>query len=79
VELTLLVGAYAQSYFLNGSADVTANVRAWRAQLPEKLALPHPSPRNIAWFKTNPWFERDVLPALRWRVRKVLGERARSD
>ncbi len=71
VELTLLVGAYAQSYFLNGSADVTANVRAWREHLPKLLPLPHPSPRNIAWFKTNPWFEREVLPALRRRVRAL--------
>lgn len=71
VELTLLIGRYAQAYFLNGSAEVTANVRAWREQLPTKLALPHPSPRNIAWFKANPWFEREVLPTLRRRVKSL--------
>ncbi|MGV3620266.1 MAG: uracil-DNA glycosylase family protein [Archangium sp.] len=70
IELTLLVGRYAQSYFL-GSTDVTATVRAWRDHLP-KLPLPHPSPRNIAWFKQNPWFEEDVLPTLRRRVKKLL-------
>lgn len=71
VELTLLIGRYAQSYFLE-SDDVTANVRAWKTQLPTRLALPHPSPRNVAWFKANPWFERDVLPTLRRRVKAVL-------
>ncbi len=64
VELTLLIGRYAQAYFL-GSDDVTNNVRAWRELLPSRLALPHPSPRNIAWFKANPWFETDVVPRLR--------------
>lgn len=70
VELTLLIGRYAQSYFL-GSTDVTANVRQWRERLP-LLPLPHPSPRNIAWFKQNPWFEHDVLPTLRRHVRAAL-------
>jgi len=40
---------------------------------PQVMPLPHPSPRNIAWFKRNPWFEADMLPTLRERVAQALG------
>ena len=70
VELTLLIGQYAQAYFLGGGrkATLTDTVRAWRAFAPALLPLPHPSPRNVGWFKANPWFEAEVLPALRERI-----------
>lgn len=73
VQLTLPIGQYAQGYCLGArrKATLTDTVRAWRDYMPEHLPLPHPSPRNIGWFKTNPWFERDVLPALRERVREL--------
>jgi len=74
VGLTLLIGQYAQAYFLGPRRrdSLTATMRAWRSYLPEHLPLPHPSPRNVAWFKANPWFEGEVLPTLRERVRAVL-------
>jgi uracil-DNA glycosylase len=74
IELTLLIGQYAQAYFLGERRrpTLTGTVHAWREYLPRYLPLPHPSPRNIAWFKANPWFEADVLPTLRERVRAVL-------
>lgn len=70
VRLTLLIGSYAQAYYLGKRARKTlgATVQAWQEYLPEFIPLPHPSPRNQRWFKLNPWFERDVLPALRQRV-----------
>ena len=70
VELTLLIGQYAQAHFLGRrrKGSLTATMRAWREYLPTHLPLPHPSPRNVAWFKANPWFEGEVLPTLRERV-----------
>ena len=74
VGLTLLIGQYAQAYFLGArrKATLTDTVRAWREYAPDVVPLPHPSPRNVAWFKANPWFEGEVLPALRASVARVL-------
>lgn len=70
IELTLLIGQYAQAYYLGArrKANLTETVRAWREYLPEFLPLPHPSPRNRLWLKRNPWFEEEVVPELRRRV-----------
>lgn len=70
LRLTLLIGSYAQAYYLGKRAknSLAETVRAWREYLPEFFPLPHPSPRNLRWFRTHPWFEREVLPELRRRV-----------
>ena len=81
VQLTLLVGQYAQAYVLGARRKPTLGetVRAWRDYLPAHLPLPHPSPRNVGWFKANPWFEAEVLPVLRKRVHALLvAPRARA-
>jgi len=74
IRLTLLVGQYAQRFYLGDrrGPDVTSTVRAWRSYLPEFLPLPHPSFRNLAWLRRNPWFEDEVLPALRRMVAELL-------
>lgn len=73
VRLTLLVGSYAQRFYLNDrKRSLTETVAAWREYLPEFLPLPHPSWRNTAWLKRNPWFERELLPVLRERVAELL-------
>ena len=74
IRLTLLFGRYAHAYFLGGrrQPSLTATVRAWREYLPHYLPMPHPSPRNVAWFKANPWFADEVLPTLRERVHGLL-------
>ena len=73
IELTLVIGQYALAYHLpNAGKSVTESVRAWRQQWPHTLPLPHPSPRNNLWLRRNPWFEEEVLPALRTRVAEVL-------
>ena len=74
VELTLLVGSYAQAHYLaeRCAATMTETVQAWRNHAPRFIPLPHPSWRNTAWLKRNPWFEAELLPVLRERVRMLL-------
>ncbi len=72
VRLKLVIGGYAQKYHLGVKSGVTETVRAWRDHLPKLLPLPHPSWRNTAWLKKNPWFEADLLPVLRARVQEVM-------
>jgi uracil-DNA glycosylase len=75
IRLTLLVGSYAQAYYLKGKRKkgVGETVRAFRDYLPEFFVLPHPSWRNKAWLAKNPWFADEVIPALRRRVRRCIG------
>jgi uracil-DNA glycosylase len=74
VELTLLIGQYAQRHFLGKTArgSVTETVEAFADYGPRVVPLPHPSPRNTGWFKHHPWFETEVLPVLRERVQHAL-------
>jgi uracil-DNA glycosylase len=74
MPLILLVGSYAQAWHLGEAAksNMTETVRAWRAFAPRHIPLPHPSWRNNGWLKKNPWFERELLPTLRKRVRASL-------
>lgn len=73
LKLTLVIGQYALAYHLPGhSTSVTEAVLAWREHWPDVVPLPHPSPRNNIWLKKNPWFERELLPALRARVAEVI-------
>ena len=74
IELTLLVGSYAQRYYLaeRRRQTLTQTVCAFRDYLPAFFPLPHPSWRNKAWLKANPWFATDVIPALRRRVKPLI-------
>lgn len=74
VELTLVIGRYAIDWHLPGysSSTVTAAVKSWSELWPKQLILPHPSPRNNRWLTTNPWFEDEVIPALRKRVDQLI-------
>ena len=74
VRLTLLVGQYAQAHYLGAARKptLTETVHAFRAYLPENFPLPHPSWRNKGWARRNPWFEAEVIPALRRAVRTAL-------
>ena len=76
IQLTLLIGQYAQSYYLHEkvSGKVTDRVHRFKDYLPDYYPLVHPSPRNQIWMKKNPWFEADVLPDLKERIQKILGE-----
>jgi uracil-DNA glycosylase len=70
IGLTLLVGSYAQMFYLKEckKRTLTETVRSYRDYLPGFFPLPHPSWRNRLWLKNNPWFESEVIPALRRRV-----------
>ncbi len=73
--VTFLVGGYAQKWHLGAGAvrgGVTATVARWRDHAPLTFPLPHPSWRNTAWLKRNPWFEAELLPEARTRLREVL-------
>jgi uracil-DNA glycosylase len=74
IETIILVGSYAQKYYLNKRCDksLTETVRNFQNYLPEYFPLVHPSPLNLGWLKQNPWFENDVLPALKEIVGKNL-------
>lgn len=71
VRVTLLVGSYAQAHYLK-TKNLTDAVRDFASYGPAFFPLPHPSWRSGVWMKRNPWFEKDVLPALRKSVRKAL-------
>ena len=75
LRLTLLVGRYAHGRYIAGGRrrSLTETVRAWRDQAPAVVPLPHPSWRTTAWQRKHPWFDAELLPDLRQRVREALG------
>jgi len=73
LDFTMVLGQYAQAYHFEGKrSSVTALVAAWRDHWPALIALPHPSPRNNLWLRRNPWFDKELLPALQKRVEEIL-------
>ncbi|MGH1471354.1 MAG: uracil-DNA glycosylase family protein [Cellvibrionaceae bacterium] len=73
IEFTLFVGNYAQSYYLRDEhKNLTERVKCWEKYFPEKMPLPHPSPRNRFWLKKYSWFEREVVGKLQQRVRELI-------
>ena len=74
IELTVIIGRYAIDWHLpqHTGSTVTSVVKEWRQQLPSTIVLPHPSPRNNRWLKQNPWFEEQVIPALKRRTLEVI-------
>lgn len=76
LRLTLAIGAHALAWHLQRKAPVDALVAGWREGLATGLLpLPHPSPRNQRWLRERPWFEAEVLPALRAAVAQALAAR----
>jgi len=73
-KLILLVGQYAQNYYLGAEAKetLTETVKSFKEYLPKYFPLPHPSPRNNIWQAKNIWFSGEVLPELRIKVKRML-------
>jgi uracil-DNA glycosylase len=75
-KLTILIGGYAQNHYLvdKMTSNLTETVEAYKEFGPNYFPVPHPSPRNRIWQKKNPWFETNVVPALRKRVKAILAK-----
>lgn len=77
VELTLLVGSYAQKYYLGNRrastlGETVLNYRAYEEE--GYFPLPHPSWRVQNWITKTPIFEKDVLQALKMRVAALFSQ-----
>ena len=74
VKLILLIGMYAQKYYLKEKAKktLTATVDNYLEYLPIYFALPHPSPRNRFFLSKNPWYEKEVVPHLQKTIAEIL-------
>lgn len=73
IESTLVIGKYAQDYHFNHSAKtVTELVNNWQEYWPDRIPLPHPSPRNNLWLRKNPGFESELIPRLQTQIAKIL-------
>ena len=72
VRIKLLVGHYAQQHHFGATRSVTDVVASWRDHWPTEVPLPHPSWRNNAWLRRNPWFEDELLPVLRTAITTIL-------
>ena len=74
VEMVLLIGMYAQKYYLRKQAKktLTETVANYQEYLPDYFPLPHPSPRNRFWLTKNPWFQTDILPILKSKTHHLI-------
>jgi uracil-DNA glycosylase len=74
VQLIILIGAYSQKYYLSDRAksNLTQTVQSYEEYLPKYLPLVHPSPLNFRWLTKNPWFEIELLPVLREKVKEII-------
>ena len=72
LELVILIGKYAQDYYLRDKENLTSRVKNYKQYLPRYFVLPHPSPRNNIWQAKNEWFKSDVLPNLKNRVHQII-------
>jgi len=74
IQLTLLIGQYAQKYYLGKKRKktLTETVKSYEEYQPNFFPLVHPSPRNAIWQSKNPWFNEDIVPALQATVQKIL-------
>ena len=73
IELTIILGKYAMDYHIGAKHNsLTSMVHSWKELLPDKIILPHPSPRNNIWLSKNRWFDKEVIPVLQHRVKELL-------
>jgi uracil-DNA glycosylase len=73
-NLTILIGIHAQKYYLGKSAPktMTETMRNWRDYYPAIIPTPHPSWHTTGWLKKNPWFDVEVAPEIREKMKFAL-------
>ena len=76
LKLILVIGSYALAWHMphTKGQSVTQVVGNWRAHWPNAMPMPHPSPRNQRWLRSNPWFEEQAVMALQDRVANLLAD-----
>lgn len=76
LELIILVGKYAQEYYLkdNPYKNLTETVISYQEFLPKYFPLVHPSPLNFRWHGKNKWFLESITPELKKMVATILME-----
>ncbi len=72
LKAILLIGQYAQKYYLKDNSSLTERCQNWQNYWPRFLVLPHPSPRNNIWLRKHPWFEEEVIPEMRQILKTTL-------
>jgi len=74
IELVILIGLYAQKYYLKEQAKrtLTETVGEYKSYLPKYFPIPHPSPTNRFWRSKNPWFEAQIVPELQKKIDAIL-------
>ncbi|WP_179009358.1 uracil-DNA glycosylase family protein [Winogradskyella forsetii] len=72
VELIILIGAYAQNYYLNDKKNLTERVGNYKEYLPTYFPIPHPSPTNRFWRSKHPWFEELVVSELQKIIKGLI-------
>jgi len=74
VALVVLVGKYAQTFYLREKqkSTLTETVKHFEEYLPHYFVLPHPSPRNNIWLAKNEWFVQKVIPQLQLKTKEAL-------
>ena len=75
IKLIILIGSYAQNYYLKDHLTLTERVKNYQKYLPKYFVLPHPSPLNFRWMNKNPWFLNEVIPNLQEIINKILQEK----
>lgn len=77
VELIILIGQYAQKYYLSGNAyrTLTETVHNYHRYLPVYFPIVHPSPLNFRWLNKNKWFEEELIPILQKKIAKIIADK----
>ncbi|WP_408639602.1 uracil-DNA glycosylase family protein [Roseomonas populi] len=74
LRIRLLVGSHAIRHVLGPRMPLAERVARYAEALPAHFPLPHPSWRTLVWAKRNPWFDTEVIPALRREVARALSD-----